>query len=113
MNPRRGFISMSWTYADLKRNAPGVILVGSLFAVMVPSALNKWTNDASPIHSVEAVEATIKSAQWGKGRSVYVLSLESGSLVLVDDDRPPLIGSRVGIERVTRDSGFVFYRFAD
>ncbi|MFD2054514.1 hypothetical protein ACFSQT_15875 [Mesorhizobium calcicola] len=42
-----------------------------------------------------------------------MLSLESGSLVLVDDDRPHLIGSRVGIERVTRDNGFVFYRFAN
>ncbi|MER8866678.1 hypothetical protein NKI19_23680 [Mesorhizobium sp. M0751] len=36
-----GFMSMPWTYADLKRNAFGVILIGALFALMVPSALGK------------------------------------------------------------------------
>ncbi|MCV3207419.1 hypothetical protein OHD62_12285 [Mesorhizobium sp. YC-39] len=107
-------MSVFWTYADIKRNAFGVILVGALFAVMVPSALNKWADDASPVRSVEAIDAAIKSVQWGKGHgTVYVLFLENGSPVLIDDDRPHLIGSRVSIERVTRDSGSVSYRFAD
>lgn len=108
-----GFMSMPWTYADLKRNVFGVILIGALFAAMVPSALNKWANDASPIRSVDLVDATIKSGQ-GKGQNIqYLLVLENGSTVLVYDDLPHLIGSRVGIERVTRDNGFVFYRFAN
>ncbi|TIT00566.1 hypothetical protein [Mesorhizobium sp.] len=107
-------MSMPWTYADLKRNAFGVILLITLFAVMVPSALNQWANDASPIRSVDAIDATIKSVQWGKGRgAVYVLFLENGSPVLIDDDSPHLIGSRVSIERVTRDNGSISYRFAN
>ncbi|RWC61648.1 MAG: hypothetical protein EOS56_09330 [Mesorhizobium sp.] len=103
---------MSWTYAGLKRNAPGVILIVSLFAVMAPAALSGWANDASPIHSVDAVAATIKSAQWGHGRINYVLLLDDGSSLLLDDDRLRVIGSAVRLERVTRDNGFVFYRFA-
>lgn len=106
-------MSVSWTYADLTRNAFGVILIGGLFAVMVPSALNKWANDASQIRSVEPIDATIKSVQWGRGHTIYVLFLENGASILIDDDRPHLIGSRVSIERVTRDNGFVFYRFAN
>ncbi|WP_287092172.1 hypothetical protein [Mesorhizobium sp.] len=38
---------------------------------------------------------------------------EDGSSVFIDDDRPHLIGARVAIERVTRDNGFVFYRFPE
>lgn len=113
MNLWWGFMFMSWTYADLKRNAPGVILTVSLFAMMVPAALNKWVNDASPIHSVTAVDATIKSAQWAHDRINYVLLLDDGSSLLVDDDRLHVIGSHIGIERVTRDNGFVFYRFVN
>ncbi|MER9008697.1 hypothetical protein NKH91_02640 [Mesorhizobium sp. M0894] len=68
-------------------------------------------DNASPIRSVDPIDAAVKSAHWGKGRSVYMLVLEDGSSVFIDDDRPRLIGSHVGIERVTRDNGFVFYRF--
>lgn len=113
MNPHWGFMSMSWTYADLKRNAPGVILIVAVFAVMVPSALNKWTNDASPIRSVDTVEATVESVQLDHGRGIYLVSIENGSSALIDDDRPHLIGAPADIERVTRENGFVFYRFAD
>jgi hypothetical protein len=105
---------MSWTYAGAKKNAFGVITCGFLFAVMVGLARNGWSNDASPIRTIDAVDATIESAQWGKGSgTIYVVFLESGSAVLINDNRPHLIGSRVGIERVTRDNGFVFYRFAE
>jgi hypothetical protein len=107
-------MSVAWTYADWKRNTPGAILIGALFAVMVPSTLSRWTNDASPVRSVNAVDATVKSAQFGKGRTVfYLLFLGDGSSVLVSDDRPFLVGSHVSVEQVTRDNGFVFYRFPE
>lgn len=105
-------MSVSWTYADLKRNAFGVILIGGLFAVMVPSALNKWANDASQIRSVDTVDAMVRSVQWNRV-GIYLVSIENGPSVLIKDKRPHLIGSRVSIERVTRDNGFVFYRFAN
>ncbi|RWF69417.1 MAG: hypothetical protein EOS26_25350 [Mesorhizobium sp.] len=104
---------VSWTYADLKRNALGVILIASLFVALLALDPHKWTNDASPIRSVEPIDATVKSAHWGKGQSVYMLFLEDGSSVFIDDDRPHLIGARVAIERVTRDNGLVFYRFPE
>ncbi|ESY02597.1 MULTISPECIES: hypothetical protein [unclassified Mesorhizobium] len=103
---------MSWTYRDLKRNAPGVVLIVAMFAMMVPSALYKWTNDASPIRSVEPIHATVKSAQSDHDHTLYLVSLESGSSILVDDDRPHLIGATANMERVTRENGMVFYRFA-
>lgn len=103
---------MSWTFADAKKNAPGVILIIAIFAVLFALDPHKWTNDASPIRSVDAIDATIKSGQ-GKGRTMqHLLFLENGSAVLVSDDNPRLIGSAVRLERVTRDNGFVFYRFA-
>ena len=90
-----------------------MILVGALFAVPVPSALNQWANDASPVRSVDLVDATIKSGQ-GKGQYIhYLLFLENGSAALVSDDRPRLIGSTIRLERVTRENGFVFYRFPE
>ncbi len=90
-----------------------MILIAALFAVFVPSALHKWTNDASPIRSVDTVDATVESGQ-GKGQYIhYVLLLENGSAVLVSDDRPRMIGSTVRLERVTRENGFVFYRFPE
>ena len=72
-----------------------MILIVGLFAVMIPSALNKWTNDASPIRSIDTVDATIESVQWTKAAASIVVSLENGSSVLIDDDRPHLMGSRV------------------
>ncbi|CAN7615231.1 hypothetical protein [Mesorhizobium sp. LjNodule214] len=90
-----------------------MILIVALFAVMVPSAMNKWANDASPIRSVDTVDATVKSVQWDHGRGIYLVSIENGSSVLIKDERPHLIGSPANIERVTRDNGFVFYRFAE
>ncbi|TIX42447.1 MAG: hypothetical protein E5V28_05160 [Mesorhizobium sp.] len=101
-----------WTFADVKRHAIGVILIASLFLALLALDPHKWTNDASPIRSVEPIGATVKSAHWGKGQSVYML-FEDGSSVFIDDDRPHLIGARVAIERVTRDNGFVFYGFPE
>ena len=92
--------------------ALGVILVAALFAVMVPSALNKWANDASPIRSIDVIGATIKSVYWYRAKT-YGLFLDDNSLVLVQDDRPYLIGSHVILDRVTRDNGFIFYRFPE
>ncbi|RVD60489.1 hypothetical protein EN828_00080 [Mesorhizobium sp. M2D.F.Ca.ET.185.01.1.1] len=103
---------VSWAYADLKKNAFGAILIASLLA-LVPPAVTGWTNAAAPIQSVAAIGATIKSAQWGQGRINYVLLLDDGSSVLVDDDRLHVIGSHIGIERVSRENGFVFYRFPE
>jgi hypothetical protein len=111
MNPGWGFMSMSWTYADLKRKALGAIIAGSLLAVMIGLARNKWANDASPIRSVDLIDATIKSVYWDRTK-IYALFLDDNSLVLVRDDRPHLIGSHVSLERVTRDNGSIFYRFA-
>jgi hypothetical protein len=106
---------MWWTYADLKRNALGALIIGSFFAMVFGLAPNKWADDASLVRADEPIDATVKSAQWGKGchGTVYVVFLENGSPVLVDDDRPHVIGSRVSIERVTRDNGAVFYRFPE
>ncbi|BCG92885.1 hypothetical protein MesoLj131a_17490 [Mesorhizobium sp. 131-2-1] len=103
---------VSWTIADVKRNALGVILIAVLL-MAIPAALTSWTNAASPIRWVAAIDATVRSAQWGHGRINYLLLLDDGSSLLVDDDRLRMIGSRVGIERVTRDNGFVFYRFPE
>ena len=107
-------MSVSWTYAGLKRNAPSVILVSGLFAVMVALALNRSANDASPIRSVDAIDGTIRSVYWAKNNGpTYALSLNDNSLVLVDDEQPHLIGSNARIERVTRDNGSVSYRFVN
>ncbi|PBB69919.1 hypothetical protein CK228_04735 [Mesorhizobium sp. WSM4312] len=107
-------MSVFWTWDGLKRNAPGVILFIGAFAIMLMLAANKWANDASPIRSVGAIDATIKGAQWRDGKYIlYVLVLNDGSSVLIDDDRPHLIGSDASIERVTRDNGVVFYRFPE
>jgi hypothetical protein len=59
------------------------------------------------------MDATVKSVQWDESPAIYALALDDGSLILVEGERPRLIGSRVGIERVTRANDFVFYRFAD
>lgn len=105
-------MSVFWTWDGLKRNAPGVILIVGAFAIMIMLAANKWANDATPIRSIDAIDATIKSAQWRDGKYVlYVHVLNDGSSVVIDDDRPHLIGADASIERVTRDNGFVFYRF--
>ncbi|WP_246811314.1 hypothetical protein [Mesorhizobium sp. AA22] len=96
----------------MKRHAIGVILIASLFVALLALDPHKWTNDASPIRSVEPIDATVKSPHWGKGQSVYML-FEDCSSVFIDDDRPHLMGARVAIERVTRDNGFVFYRFPE
>ena len=104
---------MSWSYTDLKRNALGVILFIAAFAVMFSLAANKWANDASPIRSIDSLKATVKSVQLDHGRGIYVVSIDNGVSALIDDERPHLLGSRLNIERVTRDNGFVFYRFAE
>ena len=104
---------MSWTYAGIKRNAPGVVLIVVLLALMVPSTLYKWTNDASPIRSVESIDATVKSVHTDHGRTLYLVALETGSSILVEDDLPHLIGAPARLELVTRDNGSTFYRFAN
>jgi hypothetical protein len=104
---------VSWTFGDVKRNALGVILIVAVFVAVLAVDPLKWTNDASPIRSVEPIDATVKSGQ-GKGQYIhYLLLLENGSAVLVSDDRPRMIGSTIRLERVTRENGFVFYRFAN
>ncbi|OWK22054.1 hypothetical protein AJ88_14460 [Mesorhizobium amorphae CCBAU 01583] len=104
---------VSWTFADVKRHALGVILIVALFAAVLALDPLKWTNSASPIRSVEMVDATVNSGQ-GEGQYIhYLLFLGDGSTVLVSDDRPRLMGSTVKLERVTRENGFVFYRFPD
>lgn len=105
-------MSISSNFEGLKRNAPGVILFGGLFAIMVMMAHNSWTNDAIPIRSIDPIDATIEGVYWYR-TTQYGLFLENNAFVLVDDDKPRLVGSRVRLERVTRDNGFVFYRFAD
>ncbi|RUT86223.1 hypothetical protein EOD12_28045 [Mesorhizobium sp. M7A.T.Ca.TU.009.02.1.1] len=104
---------MSWTYADIKRNVPGVILIAALFAVIISSALLRWRNDASPIRLVEPIGATVKSVHSDHDRTLYLVAFETGSSILVDDDRPHLIGASAKLERVTRDNGVVFYRFSE
>lgn len=103
-------------HAQLRKNAPSMLLVGAIFAVGGFLFARNLANDASPVRSVQSVAATVKSAQWG-GRTrtgaTYVLLLDEGATVLADDDRPHLIGSHVAIERVARDNGFVFYRFPE
>lgn len=103
---------VSRAFADLKRNALGVIPIVILL-MAIPAAVIGWTNAASPIRSVVAIDATIRSAQWGPSRINYVLLLDDGSSLLVDDDRLHVIGSRIGIERVIRENGFISYRFPE
>ncbi len=89
-----------------------MILIAALFAVFVPSALHKWTNDASPIRSVDTVDTMVRSVQFDRV-DVYLVSLKDGSSVLIRDNRPHLIGAPAKIERVTRDNGSIFYRFPE
>ena len=103
---------VSWTFADLKRNALGVLPI-VIVLMAVPAAVTGWTNAASPIRSVVAIDATIRSAQWGEGRINYLLLLDDGSSLIVDDDRLHVIGSRIGIERVSRENGSISYRFPE
>ncbi|RRI07709.1 hypothetical protein EH240_00230 [Mesorhizobium tamadayense] len=101
-------------YTELRRNALAILLVGVLFAFGAFVFIRQVTNDASPVRSVDALGATIRSVQWGKGSpTIYVLFLDSGATVLANDNRPHPIGSHANIERVTRDNGFVFYRFPE
>lgn len=103
-----------WTSDGWKRNAPAVILVIGAFVIMAMLASSRWANDAAPIRSVDAIEGTVKSAQWGRGNHIdYVVSLHDGSSVLIEDTRLHVLGSQVAVERVTRDNDFVFYRFPE
>lgn len=103
-----------WTWDGCKRDAPGVILFVGAVVIMLMLAANSSTNDAIPIRSVSAMSATVKSAQSRDGKyMLYVVFLHDGSSVVIGDDRPHIIGSDVTIERVTRDNGFVFYRFPE
>lgn len=101
-----------WSYTNLKRNVPGVVLLIVMYAVIFSQAMNKWANDGSPIRSIDSIEATVKSVRLDHGRGIYVVAIENDGAVLIDDDRPHLLNSRANIERVTRDNGFVFYRFS-
>ncbi|TJX68300.1 MAG: hypothetical protein E5W21_09460 [Mesorhizobium sp.] len=102
------------TYEGLKRNAPSVVFFAGFCAIMFILAQSNWENDATPIRSIDPINATIEGVYWHMtSTSQYGLFLETNALVFVDDDRPRLIGSHVKIERVTRDNGSVFYRFAD
>lgn len=104
---------VSWAFEELKGHALGAALVVALFTVLLVIDPQKWNNDASPIRSVEQVHAVVESGQ-GRGQVIrYLLFLENGSAVLVTDDRPRLVGSTVKLERVTRENGFVFYRFSE
>ncbi|MES0035512.1 hypothetical protein NKJ74_09515 [Mesorhizobium sp. M0046] len=66
-----------------------MILFIALFAAMVPSALNKWANDASPIRSVDPVDATIVDGEV---------------------ETPHMIGSEVSVEEQQRQDGTTTYR---
>ncbi|TIR26425.1 MAG: hypothetical protein E5X34_06155 [Mesorhizobium sp.] len=102
------------SYTELCKNALGVLLVGAIFALGGFVFLRQVTNDASPIRSVDTLDATIKSVHWGKDApTTYVLILDDGGTVLITDDRPHLLGSHANIERVVRHNGFVFYRFPE
>ncbi|TIM28314.1 MAG: hypothetical protein E5Y61_22535 [Mesorhizobium sp.] len=100
-----------WTFADVKRHAIGVILTVALFAAVLALDPLKWTNNVSPIRSVDAVDAMVRSVQWNRV-GIYLVSIENGPSVLIKDKRPHLIGSHVNLERVTRDNGSIFYQFA-
>jgi hypothetical protein len=96
-----------WTFADVKRHAIGVILIVALFAAMLDLDPFKWTNNASPIRSVDTIDAMVRSV------GIYLVSIENGPSVLIRDERPHLIGARTTIERVTRDNGSISYRFPE
>ncbi len=103
---------VSWTFADVKRHAIGVILIVALFAAVLALDPLKWTNNVSPIRSVDTVDAMVRSVQWDRV-GIYLVSIENGPSVLIKDKRPHLIGARATIERVTRDNGSIFYRFPE
>ncbi|MCF6123946.1 hypothetical protein EN904_10695 [Mesorhizobium sp. M7A.F.Ca.CA.001.07.2.1] len=103
---------MSWTFADVKGHVLGVILIVALFAAVLVLDPLKWTNMASPIRSVVTVDAMVRSVQWDRV-GIYLVSVENGPSVLIKDKRLHLIGSRISIERVTRDNGTIFYRFPE
>jgi hypothetical protein len=108
MNHQQEINVVSWAYADLKRDAPGAILIVALFAaiyILAPS-------NASSTQAVDQVGATVKSLAWDHTKT-YALLLEDSSIVFVQDDRPYLIGSHVAIERVRRDDRSVFYRLPE
>lgn len=106
-------MSVPWAVAEIKRNAPGVILIVAVFAALFATDPHKWANDASPIRLAEPIDATVKSVQLDHGRGIYLVSAEDGSSFLVEDERPHLIGAHANIELVTRENGSTFYRFAN
>ncbi|WP_206516810.1 hypothetical protein [Mesorhizobium sp. M7A.F.Ca.MR.245.00.0.0] len=52
---------MSWTFADVKGHVLGVVLIVAVFAAVLIVDPIKWTNRASPIRSVEMIDATVKT----------------------------------------------------
>jgi hypothetical protein len=55
-----------WTFADVKRHAIGVILIVALFAAVLALDPLKWTNNVSPVRSVDTVDAIVRSVQWDR-----------------------------------------------
>jgi len=92
----------------------GIVIVAVIFAMVVsPIFLH------GPVKSVVEVEATVEGFTLGASRNgqgsryTYILRLEDGRTILASDylSKPHIKGSRVTIERVTRDNGRVSYRF--
>jgi len=109
-----GFLPVSWTFAYVKRNAPGLTAIIVLLGVLISVAQHEWAHETSPIRSVDALDVTIKSAYSGKsGHTSYLIVLDDGSVRFVGDDRPHPIGARARIERVTLENGSISYRFLE
>ncbi|NGO55179.1 hypothetical protein [Allomesorhizobium camelthorni] len=94
-----------------------LVLFGALLVVLALGLIDR----TSPISSIEPVVATVESVyriepRYGLvGGYNYGLRLDSQALVMAGDQaaRPHLIGSRVQLERLTRENGSIFYRFAN
>lgn len=55
-------------------------LIVALFAAVLALDPFKWTNNASPIRSVDTIDAMVRSVQWNRV-GIYLVSIENGPSV--------------------------------
>jgi hypothetical protein len=99
----------------LRDDLLGIVIMAAIFALIAGAILYR----SSPVKSVVGLEATIEGVRLetshvGTSSSYsYTLRLENCVVVIVSDYlyRPHLQGTRVKIEQVTHQNGYISHRF--
>jgi hypothetical protein len=98
-----------------KHDLPGM----ALMTVVVALIVSRMFYASRPVKSIVEVEATVEGISLApsrvgtSSRYSYTLRLEDGTVIIASDylSRPHIKGSRVTIERVTRENGRISHRF--